>query len=322
MNKVSTYQKHQGVEESAFGKLILIGEHAVVYGYPAIALPFKRLHTTARITPHPGPIDLDCRFYKGPLHAAPACLQGLVRCIRENLLGIGEPEEGFRISLHSTIPPGRGLGSSAAVAAAAVRGITSFFDQTLSHERLLALIHIAETYAHGTPSGIDAATVVADKPIWFKKGNAVTTLSPGRSFHMVVADSGQMGDTASAVGSVRQHMTAEPVDGWARLNHLGALTWEVRNALIKGDIQGVGGMIQQAQGELETFGVSHAHLDQLIVTANRAGALGAKLTGGGQGGCILALARNAEHANKLQKTLLNAGASHVWGFTIGERSRT
>lgn len=320
MNRHAVQQTYSKTQGSAFAKLILIGEHAVVHGYPAIAVPFKKLHASAQITPVEGPIRIECAFFKGPMTEAPAMMDGLVNTISATLKEFGKAEEGLRIAVASTIPAGRGLGSSAAVAAAAVRALFSFYGHECPKERLLALVHIAETYAHGSPSGIDAATVTADKPIWFQKSEPVQSFALDHNLNLVVADSGQKSDTASAVAAFRQYLDTHPGDGQASLDRLGEWTWAARKALIKGDTHRLGTTLQRAQQQLQKFGVSNVSLNQLIAAANRADALGAKLTGGGRGGCMLALAHDQEHADALKTALLQAGASHVWDFAIGERS--
>lgn len=295
----------------ACGKLILIGEHAVVHGAPAIALPFQKLVTTAEITAGDG-LTIDCKYYKGPLLEAPKMFQGLTASIYETLTRVNAPNDHLSIRLTSTVPVGKGLGSSASVAAATVRGLMSYYKKILPHEDLLFLIDIAEVFAHGTPSGIDAEAVTAHKPFWFVKGQPAEPIFIGSPLHFVVADCGQESDTHSAVEAVRKRLKSYPKKMDDSLNKIGELAFAVRTALSEGDLITLGTALNEAQIQLAAIGVSHPKLDRLIQAANRAGALGAKLTGGGCGGCILTLAKSESHARHLGLELRQAGANTVW----------
>ena len=302
----------------ASGKLILIGEHAVVHGQPAIAVPFTRLQVTANVGPIDGPLCIDCGLFKGPLENAPDLLKGWTLCVLETLKRLGGPMHGLVIRLSSTIPLGRGLGSSAAIAAATVRSLFAYHGKHASHTELMDSVNISEVYAHGSPSGIDSEAVTASKPIWFKKGQEPEALPIGHSVQLVVADSGEVGDTYGAVESVRQRLKQAPEMVKASLTHIGQLTSAARKALFTGNIAHLGMALNDAQTELKNIGVSNAVLDHLIKAAHQAGAIGAKLTGSGRGGCILALAEDVKHAKRMTTKLYESGARAVWRFTIGK----
>lgn len=310
-------KKHHSAVGQAFGKLILIGEHAVVHGYPAIGMPFHLLDVTAQTTFVPGPTVIDCNFYRGSLVKAPHFLHGLKDVMTKLLTKVGHGGEGCFIRIASTIPPGRGLGSSAAVSAAVIRSMLSYFRHPYTHRDLLQLIHISEKHVHGTPSGIDSEAVLAQGPFWFVKGHPSEPLTTGRPVRLVVADSGQISDTRSSVASVHEQLRSIPKKALARLDSLGDWALSARKSLAKGDIFQLGNALNGAQFELKKLGVSSPVLNRLISAAEKAGALGAKLTGGGRGGCIISLARDVVHAEKLARTLLDAGAHKVWQFTVG-----
>jgi mevalonate kinase len=314
----STNDNHHAAIGHAHSKLILIGEHAVVHGKPAIALPFPMVGVEAVAEAVPGPLSIDCDFYHGPLATAPEALRGIAECIVGTLKRLGNMTEGLLIRLASTIPPGRGLGSSAAVAVAAVRSIFAYYDREATHSEIIALANIAEVYAHGTPSGIDALAAAADGPMWFIKGQEPESLPTGAVFELVVADSGRIGDTRSAVSAVHERLASKPEETKGRLHRLGSLAREARQALAEGDAEQLGQIMNRAQEELSALGVSDSGLNRLVRAACKAGALGAKLTGGGRGGCILALARDAYHAEQLCSALARAGARAIWRHTLGE----
>ncbi|CQR48432.1 D-glycero-alpha-D-manno-heptose 7-phosphate kinase [Paraliobacillus sp. PM-2] len=302
---------------SAHSKLILVGEHAVVYGEPAIALPFPSIHVKSVVTPHKGPVLLESSFYVGPLNSIPEKLKGIAACIEQTCKKLNKQANHFRMHIKSTIPIGRGLGSSAAIAIAVVRSLYHFFDQPLEKNDLLELVHLAETYAHGSPSGIDMEAVSSDVPIWFEKDKAIEQVDIKHAFHLVVADTGRIGDTHAAVSSIKEKYKSITDQTRQSIKSLGHLTKEAKKALQEGNHSILGEILNRAQKELVSLGVSDAGIDHLVKIAHQAGALGAKLTGGGRGGCIIALAKHAAHAKSLAERFLHAGADQTWHFQIG-----
>ncbi|WP_172369152.1 mevalonate kinase [Sporosarcina jiandibaonis] len=303
---------------TAHSKLILIGEHAVVYGMPAIALPFPTIEARATIEEinNYKTILFESPYYSGPYQEIPGSMEGIAVCINETLKYLMQKPEGLRVCLESTIPIGRGLGSSAAIAIAIVRGLFNYFKQELKDEKLKELVHISEKYAHGNPSGIDAAASSNDHPIWFERGNPITSLEIGSPFYLVVADTGRIGNTRGAVESIKEKYNFDVVKTEQSLNSLEDHAFKAKSALISGEIGKLGETLDVAQRELTLLGVSDAGIDLLVSAAKKKGALGAKLTGGGRGGCILALAKNHRHAKELEEALLAAGAFQTWSFKV------
>lgn len=310
-------------EQTAIGiahsKLILIGEHAVVHGQPAIALPFPLVGVESVIDYVPGAVKIDSTFYHGPLESAPESLEGLVNCIKATLNYLQLPCEDLLIRIKSSIPPGKGLGSSASVAIAVVRSLFAYNNHDYSEDELLTLANISETYAHGVPSGIDTLTITSDFPVWFEKELPSDFIEPKGDFHFIVADSGRMGDTRLAVESVANLFKSAPRRIQAKLDRIGEITHRARHALESASKHLLGQMLNEAQKELEALGVSDAGLNRLIYFARQEGALGAKLTGGGNGGCIIALARNEVHSRQLSEKLKKFGAHTVWPFVLRKK---
>ncbi|KAB7667728.1 mevalonate kinase [Bacillus sp. B1-b2] len=301
----------------AHSKLILIGEHSVVYGQPAIAFPFKQTEVKVIVGEMEGNIiELESPFYVGPLHQIPEKMEGIGDCIIQTLKVLQQPSSGLNIQITSTIPIGRGLGSSAAIAIALVRGLFAYFHQKLSNSQLMTLVERAEKFAHGTPSGIDMVTASSANPIWFQKQQEVENVEIGAPFHLVVADSGRIGDTYAAVKSIRDKYEVQPELIEKSITQLGKLTKEVRVSLAEGDFHTVGSQLNQAQQLLSLLGVSDEVLDHLVEVAVSAGAVAAKLTGGGRGGCIIALVETEKLGEKVAEALIQAGAAQTWQYTI------
>lgn len=303
----------------AHSKLILIGEHSVVYGQPAIAFPFKQIEVKVTVKSIGGnTIHIESPFYQGPIEQIPEKMEGIGDCVIQTLKVLEQRSLGLKIQIASSIPIGRGLGSSAAIAIALVRGLFAFFNQKLQHSQLIALVERAEKFAHGTPSGIDMMAASSANPIWFQKQQEVESVKIGAPFHLVVADSGRVGDTYSAVKSIRDKYEMKPEKIEESITLLGKWTEEVRLGLAVGDYQKVGEKLNLAHHHLALLGVSDEGLDYLVDTARAAGAIGAKLTGGGRGGCILALVENETIGKKVAEALIEAGAARTWQYTIAK----
>lgn len=295
-------------------KLILVGEHAVVYGKPAIAIPFP-LKARCIVEDDAGSIGFESIIYTGVIDTMPMEMQGIVACMKETLNYLNKPLEGLNIRIDSYIPLGRGLGSSAAVAIAMVRALFSFYGKELSKEELFSLVQISETYAHGNPSGIDIVSEASECPVWFEKGKEVLNLRPSIPLYIVVADTGRMADTRTAVENVKKRYASNPEKVQKSLEEIEGIAKKAKVALLKGDMHSLEELLNGNQQQLMNLGVSDVGLNKLVERALKVGALGAKLTGGGMGGCIIALAKDLEHAKIIAEELKESGASNSWYFS-------
>jgi mevalonate kinase len=299
------------------GKLILLGEHTVVHQQPAIALPFPGAGVRVVARPEPGPLRLESAPYSGPLVGPelPMVAQCLAEAARVALESLGAHPEGLALRIDSEVPVARGLGSSAAVAVAIARAILAAHrpeGDLPDPAVLLAAADAAERVAHGNPSGVDAAAVLAAGPIWFRRGESPEALPVGAPLHLVVADTGVARDTRAAVSAVQGRLTFAPGPTRERFERLGAMADSARSAIARGDLEALGYYLDWAQTELEELGVSAPAIARLTREARKAGALGAKLTGAGCGGCVLALAEDAAAQRALAEALRAAGAPRVW----------
>lgn len=305
----------------ANSKLILVGEHAVVHGQPAIAIPFPLIGVESTVENVLGSVTIDSSFYHGPIESAPSSITGIVKCIKETLNYLSIPCKDLLIRIDSSIPPGKGLGSSASVAIAVIKSLFTYAGEKYTEDLLLDLANIAETYAHGAPSGIDPLTITSECPIWYKKEQPFDFIEPKGDFYFIVADSGRMADTRSAIESVTNLLKLAPRKIQSKIERIGEITYQVRDALEKASKYVLGQLLNEAQKELEALGVSDAGLNRLIDYALQEGALGAKLTGGGNGGCIIALAQNEMHSKYLTEKLLRLGAQAVWPFVLKKKNK-
>src|SRR5699024_8219868 len=162
-------------------------------------------------------------------------------------------------------------------------------------------------------------TITSESPVWYAKKEQPHFIKPTSDFYFIVADSGRTADTRTAIESVAALLKSAPRRIQAKLERIGEITHQARNALEKTGKQLLGQMLNEAQKELEALGVSDAGLNRLIYLARQEGALGAKLTGGGNGGCIVALARNEVHSRQLTEKLKRFGAQAVWPFVLRKK---
>lgn len=297
---------------SAIGKIILIGEHSVVYGQPAIAIPFPSAKIQTTIVKSDNETLLDTFSYQGPLKDAPSTLLGLTSVIKEVLKSFNKDLNYFDIKIDSTIPSERGMGSSAAVASSTIRALYSFFNRELDVATLTKVVDFSERIVHGNPSGIDTAIVVNEKSLYFIKGEPLEQFDASIDGYLVVADTGEKGMTKFAVSKVKKFIDDNPHKGTDIINLLGKLTMEARVVIKENNNVALGEIMNKSQNLLNELGVSNETIDRLVKVSLDNKALGSKLTGGGLGGCIITLCANKEEALNISKVLLNNGAQNTW----------
>ena len=299
------------VQASASGKIILFGEHAVVYGRPAIAVPVTQVRATATITSaQPGSgltlhlPDVGKRWQvTGQATTQPlAHVAGLAA----SQLGLS-PLPDWSITLRSTIPVASGLGSGAAAATAIVRAMAAAAGRPLTPAQVSALVFESETLFHGQASGIDNTVIAYEQPVWFVRGQAPQPFRIAQAFTIVIGDTGIASPTRLTVGDVRAGWQAKP-----RASRRCSTEWVDRalrreRAIESGDGAALGPLMDENHRLLRLMGVSSPELDALCQATRNAGAAGAKLSGGGRGGNVITLAPT-ERVETIASALLAAGA--------------
>ena len=303
---------------TAPGKVILLGEHAVVYGQPAIAVPVAQVQATAIVEDAPAGTgttivarDLGRRFRISNHEPRSRAAAALARTVHNTLQRLGRSTDlDLEITLSSTVPIGRGLGSGAAVATAVVRALVQHLGGYLTSRGVSDLVYQTELLHHGTPSGIDNTVIAFGKPVYFIKDRCDEVFWPGQPFWLAIGDTGIPSSTREVVADVRKGWERDRASYDARFAAIGALVARAREALIKGDLRELGQLMTANQQELQAIGVSAEPLDRLIAAAMDAGALGAKLSGSGRGGNMIALVDEATR-DAVAAALQRAGARNV-----------
>jgi mevalonate kinase len=304
---------------SAPGKIILFGEHAVVYARPALAVPVLQVHAdvTVNLISASGGKDwrsqtlieapdiglftsLDSLLAHQPTHPLATVIINVFQ-----RLGVAPPP--LKIRVTSSIPVASGLGSGAAVSVALVRALAAAVSHTLSDEQVNALAYEIEKLHHGTPSGIDNTVITYARPVYFVRGQPIETFNVHTPFTVVIANTGIAAPTKESVGDVRKLWEADNTRWEQVFDKVGEIAQQARAAIETGETSALGPLMDANHALLQSLTVSSAELDRLVLTAKAAGADGAKLSGGGRGGNMIALVQ-PQSAELVAAALRSAGA--------------
>ncbi|MGB5811083.1 MAG: mevalonate kinase [Polyangiales bacterium] len=282
------------------GKVILVGEHAVVHGKPAIA---AGVHRGVTATASRAERDL-LRIAPWGVAVAPDTDgdDPLARAFAAVLSGY-HPRPSLRLDAEVSLPAGAGLGCSAALGVAILDAVDHALDVERSRVTLAELAMAWEREFHGTPSGIDNTTAALGGLLRFEHGVRTRALSARRLLHLVVADSGHASETKQMVARVRAGRDADPDTFSRTLRDMGEIVNNAESFIRLGDVASLGIALDENHDILARLGLSTPRIESMCGDARRAGALGAKVTGAGGGGCIVALAEDADHAVRVRRAL-------------------
>jgi mevalonate kinase len=298
------------VKASAPGKIILFGEHAVVYGRPALAVPVTQVHADVDISDSARAgiwIDAPAVNLHAELNTRPS--DHPIASVIHNFFFLARvsPFPNLEIKITSTIPVASGLGSGAAVTVALTRALSSHLNYSMTDEEVNAFTYEIEKLHHGTPSGIDNSVVTYARPVYFVKGQPIETFKVGKPFTIVIADTGISAPTKESVGDVRRLWMTDRSRWETVFDKVGEISFTARRAIEAGKWELLGELMNENHALLDKMTVSSPELDKLVEIAQDAGAMGAKLSGGGRGGNIIALVK-LEIAESVSLSLKQAGA--------------
>jgi mevalonate kinase len=310
-----------GVVASAPAKVILFGEHFVVYGEPAIVLAIdKRAYAKAELRDDKKLFlrssnlnvagffeNENFKVEAGNLKEAKAKLEPL-KCAVEKVLEIYGEKVGVNVEVNSTVPVAAGLGSSAAVSSAVAVAVGTLLNVKMTKEDVFRISYEAEKIMHGTPSGVDPAISTFGGALLFQMDTGFKPLNFKIDVPLVIGDTGVERLTRVQVSKVRSLRDRYPqiVDPMMRIAR--EIVLNAVKALQEGDLETVGDLMNFNHALLYGLGVSNESLEWLINAARKAGAYGAKLTGAGGGGCMIALA-NKDKLGKVLEAVQRAGGN-------------
>ncbi len=305
-----------------FGKLILFGEHFVVYGLPGIASGINR-HVEVTIEPieEDTVIIDDPNFFKEtvdvkkqPEHIKSQIFKPIIEKYDLNKI---------KITFSGDSIPGAGMGFSASLAVAMARATSDYLQLNLSDAEINDLAYECEKVSHGTPSGIDNSCATYNKLIWFEKNmsggkNKLETFFLGKKLFLVLGDTGKKGNTKELVMGVRERKESNPEEYAPVFERAKEIPFEAKKALEEGNLEKIGLLMNENHGLLKKIGVSSPELEELVKTALSEGALGAKLTGAGGGGLMFALVKNEQEQEKIAKAFEEKGFASIKTIIDGD----
>jgi len=305
-----------------FGKTILFGEHFVVYGLPAIASALGS-YTTAdvKVIEGNGWIVNDQRpatpgYKKQKFNEAMQSVKNVI-----NFLKIDVETQKLEIIFAGDLIAASGVGASAAQCTSLARALNDTFNLNLDDEKINEAAYDGEKAYHGTPSGIDNTVSTYGGLIWFVKNlsggkNTIDLLQTPKKTPLVIANSGITASTAKVVADVKRLKDENPKEFEKIFSEYDSLSIKAKKALLEGDINTIGDLMNQNHKLLQKITVSGEINDKLVNIAIKNGALGAKMTGTGRGGLVIALAKNEKIQENIAKSIKNEGYD-AWKTIIG-----
>jgi mevalonate kinase len=298
----------------ACAKIILFGEHAVVYGQPAIAIPVTEVHVQVTVNALPNRKDvhiaahdirMDSELRELPkVNPIAATLELLLEHFQLDHL---PPMD---INIRSTIPVASGLGSGASVSTALIRAVSKFMGYILPTEELSEMAFAIEKIHHGNPSGIDNTVIAYGKPIFFRKEKPFAFIRPSKPMTFLIAVGRTPSLTREVVNEVQRRYLQDPEKMGSLFDTIGDISISARRFIQNGDLRNVGQLMNENQRVLNDLNVSSPELEKMIAAARQNGALGAKLSGAGKGGNIIALCEE-NNFDRIHHALVASGAIKV-----------
>lgn len=291
-------------------KAILVNEHFVVYGVPAIAVPLRMpVEAAMRLGPGQG-IEIVTDSRDGRIVEQsddPDLLEATRRILA--CCDVSPDERAVRLECRGFLPGWSGLGSSAAFCVASARACAEACGVSLSDERINAIAYEAEKVFASNPSGIDNTVATFGRAVWFIRGSAQpwTFLDPCWPVWLVVANSGRPSRTRDQVGKVARFRQSHPERFDLLCREAAELAEQVRETFARSGPSELGPLMDRSHEMLRQIGVSDPDLDRLVLLCRTKGAVGAKLTGAGGGGCVIALARDEGEADRLAAAIVREG---------------
>lgn len=291
-SELEARDSHSAKRFVAAGKVILAGEHSVVYGGSALALPLADALSVQIVDDTvDGPMSVSMPASAQSQKIDPTSTTQLSGMVNAILASLDVDGRGLSIEVQTRYPAGIGLGSSASFAVALARALAAHYDISPDLTAINAAAYAAESRAHGNASGLDNTLATYARPLEFRRGTPpeISPLAIAKPFQLLIMLAPTTRPTADMVAAVAALRQARSTEVESLLASIGDLCAAMKLALASGDLAGVGTLMNLNHGYLNALGVSSPGLEALVASARHHGALGAKLTGGGGGGAAIAL---------------------------------
>lgn len=301
------------VNTKAVGKIILMGEHSVVYGHYAIASPFYAILTDITLEKNPENIIISYDFN--------GRLEDIKQLIGfEMLIEYFNDKYGFndfyKIKLNSNVPIKRGLGSSASIAVALSKSLFEIHNMDYTNQEIFELAMVSEKIFHSNPSGVDVEVIINENNILFSNKKKSQVIDSKLDAYLVVADTRLYGVTKDAVNDVNILYNSDEYYK-NMIEELGEITIHAADNILNKDLVSLGKNMLKSHEILKNLTVSCQKLDKFVEIAMENNALGAKLTGSGRGGCMIALCQSLNIAENIAKKLALEEAD-TWISYLGD----
>ncbi len=284
--------------EKAIGKIILSGEHAVVHGIPAIALPVFNCQASTTISDDISKIS-NLIIIKAPQLSKTFNLKTFTEKDGYNPLELTvinfiknfnlKDFNNLSLEIFSEIPIAAGMGSGAAISTSIIKALASYFKISMSKEEIYNQVYEIEKIYHGNPSGIDPKVIVFEKPYYFIRNVKMEVIDINTCFAIAIIDSGIKSSTKEVVEWVGQQKEKFPEKYNSLFSKIGEITENIKTALFTGELDKIGILMNKNQQFLKELGISNKILDKIAEDSLKAGALGSKLSGAGWGGIVISL---------------------------------
>jgi len=297
-----------------FGKAILFNEHFVVYGIPSIVSAIGN-YTVAKVEPYEkSGFNLDDKRLATPKYKTDKLSQQTESFeLMFKKMSLDLSKNGVKITLEGNLVAASGIGASAASCVAVARALADSYELDLSDEQINEIAYEGEKGYHGTPSGVDNTASTYGGLIWFQKGekNVIDRISLLNPVEIVIGNTGKVTDTKAAVDGVKQRKEKNLKKYQEIFDRAENIAYLAKRAIQDRAYTNLGKLMNENHKLLQQIEVSSRELDFLVSIARDAGALGAKLTGGGLGGNMLALTPGKELQNKVATAIEKEGFQTV-----------
>lgn len=271
---------------SSNAKAILFGEHSVVYGKNAIAIPLLSMKLE---------VNLISDYIYENEHVK------FIKQLIQNEYGI---KDEIYIKIISDIPEGRGLGSSAALAKACILAFEKKYSINIDNKKIM---NKSEEYAHGKSSGLDISVILSSKPIIFNKNKGSEIFDFSLGAYLLIVDTGTKGLTKNAVEYVRKNY----VKYKDNIEKLGNICDKAKDCILNNDLKELGKLMKDSQKNLKEMCLSTKKIDDIIESLDKY-SFGSKITGSGMGGCVISLLKDLSCIDELKKILKEKGVKNIW----------